>query len=47
MYCTCSFLLINVGGVIGVLMKQLELKRQGHFLTSRVLQGIFNYLGEA
>jgi hypothetical protein len=33
--------------VINVLLKQLELKRQGHYLTHRVVQGVFNYLGEA
>lgn len=33
--------------VINVLLKQVELKRQGHYLTHRVVQGVFNYLGEA
>ena len=35
------------GGVITALLRQLEIRRQGHYLSSRVVQGIFNYLGEA
>jgi hypothetical protein len=34
-------------GVITVLLKQLGLKRQGQFITSRVLHGLFHYLSEA
>ncbi len=35
-----------LAGVINVLLKQLEVKRQGNCVSSRVVQGIFNYLLE-
>ena len=33
-------------GVIHCLMHQLEVKRQGNYVSPRVLQGIFNYFVE-
>ena len=30
-----------------MILRQLEVKRQGEYVSPRVIQGIFNYLGKA
>ena len=37
----------TVAGVINVLLRQLEVKRQGNYVSPRVIQGIFNYFVES
>ena len=39
--------LVSAGGVINALLRQLEVMRQGVYVSPRVVQGIFNYCVEA
>jgi len=43
--CICVCFLC-VAGVTNVMLKQLEVKRQGEYVTPKVLQIIFNYFLE-
>ena len=46
-WCNDDIIIILVAGVINVLLRQLEVKRQGNYVSPRVIQGIFNYFVES
>lgn len=37
---------VYIAGIISVLLRQLNVKREGQYVSPRVIQGIFKYLLE-